>query len=285
MTVPALDLHFPSDTGLGDLISGELHDLSPAAVHETDAGSAHAWRVFFASPAARDAAQRTLARRFAPDGLTVAPVDVPDEDWAARSQADLRHVRVGRVIVAPPWDLPSDPSADDVVVVVKPSMGFGTGHHATTRLCLRLLQRIDCAGLRVLDVGTGSGVLAIAAAKLGASEVTGIDVDPDALTSAAESLGLNDQVYPRVRFVRADLSDLQQTADVVLANLTGAALAASAPTLLRSTRPGGRLVVSGFQTHEVDAVVSALAGSSACERLETEEDWVAALMAYRTPHA
>ena len=278
MTAPALDLHFSADTGLGDLISGELQGLSPIAVHETETAAALVWRAFFGTDGARDAARRALERRFAADDLIVTALDVPHEDWAARSQADLHHVRVGRVIVAPPWDVPSDLPSDAVRVIIKPSMGFGTGHHATTRLCLRLLQRIDCAGLRVLDVGTGSGVLAMTAASLGASEVTGIDVDPDALTSAGESLGLNDRVRPRVRFIRADLRDLQGTADVVLANLTGAALAASASKLLQSVRPGGRLVVSGFQRHEADAVVSAFSGSSACEALETEEDWGAALM-------
>ena len=281
VTSPALDLRFPADADLGDLISAELHDLSPTAIHEIESDSTHTWRVFFASPLARDEAQRALAQQPGLEGLAIAPVDVPDEDWAVRSQADLRHVRIGRIIVAPPWDLPPSPAPDDLLVLIRPSMGFGTGHHATTRLCLRLLQRIGCAGKRVLDVGTGSGVLAIAAAKLRASDVMGIDVDPDALASAEESLGLNEAVRERVRFINADLSGLVATADLVLANLTSAALVASASTLLRCAGPHGRLVVSGFQTHESDAVIGAFADRAACEAIETEEGWAAALMRAR----
>ena len=277
LTSPALDLRFPAHADLGDLISAELHDLSPTAIHEIESGSTHTWRVFFASSTARDAAQGALGRRFGAEGLLAAPADVPDEDWAARSQADLRHVRVGRIVVAPPWDVPHV-APDEVPVIIRPSMGFGTGHHATTRLCLRLLQRIDCAGKRVLDVGTGSGVLALAAARLGASEAVGIDVDADALASAGENLELNGQVRPRVRFVLADLCDLKDTADIVLANLTGAALVASAQALVRCVRPGGVLVLSGFQTHESDALVRAFGGSLACEALESEEEWGAAVI-------
>jgi len=281
MTAPALDLWFPADHGLCDLISAELQDLSPTAVHEIDPDGPFTWRVFFASVQARDHAFRALVRRFGADGLTAVAADVPDEDWAARSQADLRHVRIDRIVVAPPWDAPPPRSPDEVLVIIRPSMGFGTGHHATTRLCLRLLQRIGCAGKRVLDVGTGSGVLAVAAAKLRASDVMGIDVDPDALASAEENLGLNEGVRERVRFINADLSGLVATADVVLANLTRAALVASASTLLRCAGPHGNLVVSGFQTHEADAVVGAFADRAACEAIETEEGWAAALMRAR----
>jgi len=104
MTAPALDLWFPADHGLCDLISAELQDLSPTAVHEIDPDGPFTWRVFFASVQARDHAFRALVRRFGADGLTAAAADVPDEDWAARSQADLRHVRIDRIVVAPTGD-------------------------------------------------------------------------------------------------------------------------------------------------------------------------------------
>ncbi len=103
-------------------------------------------------------------------------------------------------------------------------MGFGTGHHATTRLCLRLLQELELRGARVLDVGTGSGVLALAAWKLGASDVVAIDNDPDALDNARDNIARNGAAAA-IDIICDDLDTLRiQRADVVLANLTGAVL-------------------------------------------------------------
>ena len=132
-------------------------------------------------------------------------VDVPDEEWARRSQANLTPVRIGHIVVAPPWLAPDPvpPAYDlqpvpnrirhsaDHLIVIDPSTGFGTGHHETTRLCLSLLQRIELFGRRVIDVGTGSGVLAIAAALLGASSVVALDEDPEALRNARENVARN----------------------------------------------------------------------------------------------
>ena len=152
-------------------------------------------------------------------------------------------------------------------------MGFGTGHHATTRLCLAALQTIDLAGKTVLDVGTGSGVLAIAAARLGAREARGIDFDADAIQSARENLEANPEAQ-NVEFEAVDVrgATLRQ-ADIVLANLTGAALVQAAAMLRAVVAPDGRLVLSGILVHERDEVLAAYAPDEPCWSDE-ESGWI-----------
>jgi len=245
-----------------------VDDFSPTAIEERDT----AVRVFFSSAADRDAAGAALASHF-----DVAPLDVPDEDWARRSQEGLTPITVGRMTVAPPWTSPSlSPQPSALVVTILPSMGFGTGHHATTRLCLAAMQAtgtVDMTGAVLLDVGTGSGILAIAGALLGAARAVGIDVDPDAVQSARDNLILN----PGARHVNFEVADLTSAAlpqaGVLTANLTGALLVKSAPLLLAATRPGGVLILSGLQAHERDEVCRAFAPAALCWERE-EDGWV-----------
>jgi ribosomal protein L11 methyltransferase len=291
---PALDLTFPpAPSDLIDLVTASLDEHAPSAIHETGADDAPSWRVFFGSRGARDEAQRALTAAFATRGLALEAIDVPDEDWAARSQAGLRAVRIGRILVAPPWDVPDRREPGEALVVIQPSMGFGTGHHETTRLCLELLQQIDCRGATVLDVGTGSGVLALAAAALGATTVDGIDTDPDAIANALENLVSNSALADAViRFRVADLrpaaasaampGDRDEGADVVLANLTGALLMSAAAHLVRRARRGAALVVSGFQDHDVAGVLEAFDDTGASlEQRRTAGDWHAAVFRRR----
>lgn len=156
-------------------------------------------------------------------------------------------------------------------------MGFGTGHHATTRLCLRALQAVDLADRFVLDVGTGSGVLAIAAVRLGAARAAGIDYDADAIQAANENLHLNSGAES-VEFQVADLSagDLP-AADVVIANLTGAVLIRSAASLLDLVRPEGVLIVSGLLDEERDDVLRAFRSARVVWK-QSEDGWVALAM-------
>ena len=217
------------EVGDWELIQAKLVDFDVAAI---DDNAPDLWRVFFRTAEERDRAAKALREEFR--GLSVAPIDVPDENWAARSQRDLTAVRVGNVIVAPPWDigasgLDTAPIIKPIVtIVIEPSMGFGTGHHATTRLCLAHLQRLDLRQRTVIDVGCGSAVLAIAASRLGAIHVLAIDEDPDAIQSARENVALNAGVE-----VTLGVLDLRRTTlrrfDVVLANLTGGLLSSRMP--------------------------------------------------------
>ncbi len=207
---------------------------------------------------------------------------MPDEEWARRSQANLTAIRVGRIIVAPPWHDPAaaappdlQPADGDIAIVIDPSTGFGTGHHETTRLCLSLLQGIELGGRRVIDVGTGSGVLAIAAAKLGAAAVVAFDEDPEALRNARENVARN-AVAGVVDVREAVLSSFQiEPAGVVVANLTGAVIQKHAARLTQLVEPGGTLIVSGFNPDEAADVTRSIGRS--VERQLTEGDWAAIL--------
>jgi ribosomal protein L11 methyltransferase len=260
-TWPALDVH-PVD----DLLQAALVDYDVTAVDERADAT---WRVFFVSAAERDRA--ALALRAAFPGVAAEALEVEGDDWAARSQASLRAVRVSAITVAPPWDVPSVDAPSAITIVIQPSMGFGTGHHATTRLCLAALQRIDLRGCSVIDVGTGSGVLAIAASVLGADHVVAIDSDADAIEAARENLLRNDRA--RVTLVTGDLrsADLPRT-DVVVANLTGGLLEAAAPQLLRLSE-GGQLVLSGLQAEELPGIRAAYS-SRRVENVAEEDGWI-----------
>ncbi len=289
---PALDIRVgpasaPDQAGL---FAAWLDDFSPTAITELDSpgDDALAWRVFFASDEARTIAAHALAAAPAWTGATATAIDVDDEAWAERSQASLTAIRVGRIVVTPPWDLDGAAAlareatvealvgaADPLTIVIEPSMGFGTGHHESTRLCLAALQRTPLAGRSVVDVGTGSGVLAIAAAQLGAAHAIGLDDDRDALDSATANVALNAVPAGRVEMRQGNLlAEALPVADVVLGNLTGALLRRAAATLSTAIARGGVLIVSGFTEDERLAIEHAFA-PLAVVHAESEHGWLA----------
>jgi ribosomal protein L11 methyltransferase len=278
---PALIIHLTpgSSAPSRDRLVALLADYDLVAIHEDDVASARTWTAHFGSADARDAAARAIGAVTDPEPLRVEVADVADEDWARRTQADLPAIRVGRLIVAPPWDLPSPAIAGDALVVeIEPSRGFGTGHHQSTRLCLVLLQNLQLSSRTVTDVGTGSGVLAIVAAKLGAAFVSAIDVDPDAIDNARENIVRN-----RVEaVVEAHVRDLTEpglpAADVATANLTGTLLARHASELATLVKTGGSLIVAGFTIDEKPLVLEAFEGSFALTQSAEEEDWWACVL-------
>lgn len=272
-------MHYPAVTvdrveGVdSDWVLAVVDDFGPTAVEEPGPGSV---RIFFATTEARDRARDAIGAAF--PAARLSSEDVDDGNWARRSQENLTAIVVGRITVAPPWavpesPIPESPVPESLTIVILPSTGFGTGHHATTRLCLDALQSMDLSGRTMLDIGTGSGVLAIAARKLGAACVVGIDHDPDALRAAAENLELNAGI-DHVTFEAADLSNsVPGPADVVTANLTGALLCREAAALEAAVRPGGALIASGLLVSERGAVVSAFANCHLAWERE-EDGWV-----------
>jgi ribosomal protein L11 methyltransferase len=214
--------------------------------------------------------------------LVVQPVH--EEDWAAAWKAHFPVLRVGRRLVIRPTWRRHRALAGDVVLALDPGMAFGTGLHPTTRLCLAGIERWSDAGLidgaRVLDVGTGSGILAIAAAKLGARSVLGVDTDPIAVEATAANARRNGLVRRVIAArgsapVGAALATRWGPFDLVLANLIASLLVELAPALAGSVRPGGRLLASGiFIDREPEVVVAFTSAGLRVFGREQQTDWV-----------
>jgi ribosomal protein L11 methyltransferase len=279
---PAIDVRLDASSAdererLEELLSAALDDLDASAIQQLD----DRWLAFFDSEPARDLAAAALPTALH-GHVTVAALDVADEDWARRSQQNLTAVEVGRIVIAPPWAVTGRdaPAPDDgrLTVVIQPSMGFGTGHHATTRLSAALLQRIDLSGRSVLDVGTGSGVLALVARALGARAVRAVDDDPDAIESATENLALNGGGRA-IELSVGDFREIQTSpCDVVVANLTGGLLARSAEVLAGAVAPGGMLLISGITLDEEAEVIRAFSPRMTVVERLTEDEWIAAAL-------
>jgi ribosomal protein L11 methyltransferase len=193
------------------------------------------------------------------------------QDWSVAWRTRIQATHVGRLWVGPPWLLASAPSA--VHVVIEPKMAFGTGDHPTTRLCLAAVDDFMCAhsGASVLDVGTGSGVLAIAAAKLGAGRVVGVDNDGPSIELAQENAALNETA--RVELSEKALPDVPGKFDLVLANILANTLTELAPQI--AAHVGKRLVLAGVLRHQREEVARAFVAQGLVDQGGTEEgEWV-----------
>lgn len=203
-------------------------------------------------------------------------MQVDDADWAAAWKDGLQPVAVGRVVITPPWLQVPQPS-DAVVLVIEPGMAFGTGHHETTTGCLAALQEQPLDGRSVCDVGTGTGILAIAAARLGAAHVVAVDLDPQAVACARANVARHD-VPVEVRLGSVDAAG--GPFDLVLANLTTADLVLLAAPLAGLLAAGGVLVASGTSVERAREVVAALAAEGLSVQVRPGREW-AVLRAWR----
>ncbi len=263
-------------------------------VEEAASGVAARLRAFFAATAestglaARvDAYLAGLRALGLTAGAAATLAPVADADWAAAWREHFRPIAVGRtLLVTPPWETPA--ASDRVVLAIEPGRAFGTGHHGTTAGCLELLESLVAAErpARALDLGTGSGILAIAAARLGVPEVLACDTDPDAV-AAAEGNAARNGVAGRVRAVVADVATLATApAPLVLANLLAAAHRALAPRYRTLVGDGGALVLGGLLDAEADAVVRALAAHGfRHEATRSLEGWTSLALRHAALHA
>ena len=211
---------------------------------------------------------RAAVAALAEAGLGVDPSTVraqpalPEAEWRDAWKRYFHVTRISpRIVVVPSWES-YEPTATDVVIALDPGMAFGTGTHASTRLVLEELDRLDAEGLapaRVLDVGAGSGILAIAAVKLWpAATVVAVDNDPIAVAACAENAGVN-AVGDRIASAATPVGDVDGQFELVLANIQAHVLRELLPGLAPRVAPGGTLVMSGLLSPQAEAVAEAYA--------------------------
>ena len=218
-------------------------------------------------------AAAALARACAAAGLDPVPeyrtAEVPQQDWVKLTQSQFAPTRVSaRLWVVPSWHAAPDGSA--INIVLDPGLAFGTGSHPSTRLCLDWLDRHLFPGSSVIDYGCGSGILAIAAAKLGAGRVVGVDIDPLALVTSRYNA---EQNRVAATFVGAD-GLRPQPSDVVMANILSNPLKILAPLLAELTVPRGQVVLSGILAPQAGAVADAYSERFDMELPVEEQGWI-----------
>lgn len=212
----------------------------------------------------------TLAAVLGVDAARVAQAPVAERAWEREWLKDFHPMRFGERL----WIRPSHARVDApgaVVVTLDPGLAFGTGTHPTTRLCLEWLDANLAPGCRAIDFGCGSGVLAVAAARLGARQVAAHDIDPQALLATGENAAAND-VGARIA-VHADAADLEPGADLVLANILSGPLVQLAPRLAGLLAPGGALVLAGLLDEQAEEVMAAYAPRLALRPWRRLDGW------------
>ena len=267
---PALMIEDYSDIEDMDTCYGELIDESLL-----NADREHAWVSLFLTED-KSAADTVafLRERFTAEGLeTAISVDGVDEaDWENEWRKYYHPVHIGdRITVVPAWQ-EYDAREDEVTVKMDPGLAFGTGTHETTRLCATLLEKYMSEGDTVLDVGTGSGILAIIARKLGAGETAGTDIDPVAVRVAKENATDNGE---EINFFVSDLlAAVKDEYDIVVANIVADIIIRMAPDVKRVMAPTAKLIVSGVIADREEEVTDSLVanGLRLTERL-CENDW------------
>lgn len=204
--------------------------------------------------------------------------DVEDEDWLAEWKKHWKPTEIGRFIVAPPWEAIAE--TEKIVIRIEPNMAFGTGTHDTTKLCLKAIGELYRPGQTVLDVGTGTGILAIAAAKLGAKSVFACDTDVDAIKIARENAVLNETGW--IEFTEGEIAADAPVCDFVFANLTVDVIVPMLDLLLAKTR--SILLLSGILVEQKDMIVAALQKSGISNfSFETSGEWVSIVVRTSVP--
>ena len=267
--MPSLALRLEVEAAAADALSDALLEAGAQSVSlEPPDGPRSSLSVLIATGS--DAAamlRRALESCGQPPDIRYTVETVPDDDWVRRSQSQFTPIALERLWIGASWHQP--PANASLVVRIDPGLAFGTGSHPTTKLVLRFLERTLRGGERVLDYGCGSGVLAIAATKLGASQVDAVDIDPQAVSVTHENSRAN-----RAN-VRASLPEalLPGRYDVMVANILAQPLIELAPLLSAHAEQGTRLALAGILESQAADVAKAYAARFEMNVAERDEGW------------
>ena len=285
--MPWLQAQLTVDKGRAPLIELLFENLGAVAVTMEDAadepmlepapGETPLWQAtritgLFEGDTDADSLRSTINQTLATDVSRHLQLErLADQDWERAWMDQFHPMQFGRRL----WIRPSGSTIaqnDAVIVDLDPGLAFGTGTHPTTALCLRWLDGHDLHGKTVIDFGCGSGVLGIAALKLGASRVIAVDHDPQAVLATRDNAARND-VSDRIEVLHSDGFE-GHSADLVLANILANVLIALAPRIEELVTPGGQLVMSGVLQAQADDVMRAYADSLDFQAIQSQDDWV-----------
>lgn len=263
------------DPGDVDLVSGLVWDLGVSGIEEQPLpDGAVELRIGCERTIAQQALE-VLAGRWAP---TAEPVAADEGLDAWRDHAQVW--RIGSIVIVPPWlETPSDVAESDLVLVIDPGHAFGSASHETTRMCLEAVVELVTPGCAVADIGCGSGVLAIAAARRGATTVVATDIAADAIVATLDN-ALTNNVADLVEVSTATIDELEPTRfDVVFANIGAATLSSMAAALVQVTKPEGVLVLSGLLGEQVETVIESFEQTGALRtEVRADGEWRTVLM-------
>ena len=296
---PACEVLIEVEESLADVVSAELFALGASAVEVRDGEGLQlpnvvlppkgkAWVLAGFEHDTPHLLEKELRESFVQEAYVLHRLEVrlrDDTDWATKWKEFFHPIKIGRALwVAPSWEPPPHRAPGDVVITLDPEMAFGTGQHATTRLCLEMVERFGdtrgYANTRVLDVGTGSGILAIGAALLGAKDIVAIDNDENSVdTARVNAVERNHVNGIDFRFGALPEDAPSGVYDLILANILADPLVFMAETLHKLLAPKGELVLSGLMVDQADRVLAAYTKRGLALRLRRDEgEWSALVL-------
>lgn len=272
-TLPGLSFSLPAEEY--DSVCAFLAQSAPQGWEEDELDGNIRFRVFFEEPALAMAAAEAVVLQW--PQARIESLEVEERDWSEAWRQYFTPVDAGLFLVLPPWMRDKSPESS-IPIYIEPKMAFGTGHHATTALCLEAISELADAGRiqagqHFLDLGTGSGILGIALCKIGLKGV-GVDIDPQAIACARENVELNG-VAGDLELAVGTLDAARGGFEVIAANILSGPLVSMAPDLAGKLAPGGCLVLSGILDSQADSVRRAYETQGLPEPVvRTRGEWV-----------